>query len=61
MYEKVKKYYNLGFYTKKQVGDFVKKGYLTPAQYEEIVGELYELYDNRPLPEPEETTEVTGE
>lgn len=58
MYEKVKKYYNLGFYTKKQVGDFVKKGYLTPAQYEEIVGELY---DNRPLPEPEETTEVTGE
>jgi len=41
MYEKVKKYYNLGFYTKKQVGDFVKKGYLTPAQYEEIVGEPY--------------------
>ncbi len=42
MFEKVKKYYDLGFYTKAQVANFVKKGKLTPAQYKEITGEDYE-------------------
>ena len=41
MYEKVKKYYDRGFYTKEQVADFVKKGKLTAEQYEEITGEPY--------------------
>ncbi len=42
MFEKVKKYYDMGIYTKKHVADFVKKGKLTPAQYKEITGEDYE-------------------
>lgn len=41
MLEKVKKYYDHGFYTKTQVADFVKKGKLTPEQYKEITGEKY--------------------
>lgn len=42
MYEKVKKYYDRGIYTKEQVAVFVEKGKLTPAQYEEITGDPYE-------------------
>lgn len=41
MFEKVKKYYERGFYTKEQVADFVKKGKLTSEQYELITGEPY--------------------
>lgn len=41
MFDKVKKYYDLGFYTKAQVAAFVRKGKLTPEQYEEITGEPY--------------------
>ena len=41
MFEKVKKYYDRGFYTKEQVGGFVKKGKLTAEQYEAITGEKY--------------------
>ena len=43
MYEKVKKYYNLGFYTDEQVAVFVQKGKITPKQYEEITGHPYEI------------------
>lgn len=42
MYEKVKKYYERGFYSKAQVADFVKKGKLTAAQYGQITGEAYD-------------------
>lgn len=42
MFEKVKKYYDRGFYTKAQVADFVKKGKLTAEQYEQITGEAYD-------------------
>ncbi|MBR1524360.1 MAG: XkdX family protein [Lachnospiraceae bacterium] len=42
MFEKVKKYYERGFYSKAQVADFVKKGKLTAEQYEEITGEAYD-------------------
>ena len=42
MYEKVKKYYERGFYSKAQVADFVKKGKLTAEQYEQITGEAYD-------------------
>ena len=41
MFEKVKKYYDLGFYSNAQVAAFVAKGRLTAAQYKEITGEDY--------------------
>lgn len=37
MFEKVKKFYDMGLYTKAQVLRFVEKGGLTPEQYESIV------------------------
>ena len=39
MFAKIKKFYDKGLYTKAMVADFVTKGVITPAQYEEIVGE----------------------
>ena len=39
MFEKVKKFYELGLYSKDQVWQFVVKGKLTEEQYREIVGE----------------------
>lgn len=42
MFEKVKKYYDLGFYNDSQVAAFVEKGKLTPEQYKEITGKDYE-------------------
>lgn len=38
MFEKIKKFYNLGLYTKEQVHKFVEKGVITEEQYIEIVG-----------------------
>lgn len=40
MYEKIKRFYNLGIYTKAQVHKFVDKGVITEAEYIEIVGEV---------------------
>lgn len=40
MFEKVKKFYNLGLYTKAQVKVFYLKGKITLAEYNEIVGEI---------------------
>lgn len=37
MFEKIKKYYEKGLYTKKMVHDFVDKGKITEKQYEEII------------------------
>ncbi len=42
MYEKVKRFYEAGLYSKEQVAAFVRKGKLTPAEYEEITGEADE-------------------
>ena len=42
MFEKVKRFYDLGLYTAVEVAQFVKKGKLTPTQYEEITGQPYE-------------------
>lgn len=39
MFERIKKYYDKGIYTKKMVHDFVVKGIITEEQYIEIVGE----------------------
>lgn len=41
-YEKVKSYYDKGLWSKRQVHDAVIKGWITAAEYEEIVGEPYE-------------------
>ena len=42
MYAKIKKFYNLGLYTKENVAKFVEKGIITAEQYEEITGEAYD-------------------
>lgn len=41
MFAKIKKFYNLGLYSKVQVAQFVTKGVITPEQYKEITGEDY--------------------
>lgn len=38
MFEKIKRFYNLGLYTKEQVHKFVEKGVITEEQYDLIVG-----------------------
>lgn len=38
MYEKIKRFYDLGLYSKAQVEKFFQHGYLTQEQYEAIVG-----------------------
>lgn len=38
MFEKVKRFYDLGLYTKEQVHLFVEKGVLSEEEYIEIVG-----------------------
>ena len=38
MFKKVKRFYELGLYTKEQVKMFVTKGVLTETEYEMIVG-----------------------
>lgn len=37
-YEKIKSYYQMGFWTEKMVKNAVKKGVITEEEYEEIVG-----------------------
>lgn len=41
-YEKVKLYYTVGSWTKKMVGNAVKKGWITADEYKSITGEDYE-------------------
>lgn len=40
-YEKVKKYYDNGLWSKSRVADAVVKGWITLAEYYEITGENY--------------------
>lgn len=42
MFAKIKKFYDLGLYTKAQVAAFVIKGKITAAEYQEITGEPFE-------------------
>ena len=39
MFEKIKKFYDKGLYSKEQVHKFVEKGVITEEQYAEIVGD----------------------
>lgn len=41
MFEKIKRFFNLKLYTKKQIRQFCDKGVITPAQYKQITGEEY--------------------
>lgn len=40
-FELIKKNYDRGLWTKQMVAICVRKGVLTPLQYEEITGEVY--------------------
>ena len=42
MFEKILKFFKMKLYTKKQIADFVRKGVITPEQYEQITGEPFE-------------------
>ena len=41
MFEKLKRFFNLRLYTKKQIHQFAEKGIITPEQYTLITGEEY--------------------
>lgn len=41
MFDKVKRFYDMGLYSKTQVAQFVRKGRLTADEYETITGEAY--------------------
>jgi hypothetical protein len=41
MYEVIKRNYDRGLWTKQMVAVAVKKGIITPEQYQEITGEEY--------------------
>jgi len=41
MFDKIKKWYDDGMWTKTMVRNAVVKGRITPEQYKEIVGEKY--------------------
>lgn len=41
MYRVVKRYYDMGIYTKDNVAMFVKAGKITPEQYKTITGDDY--------------------
>ena len=41
-FEKVKGYYDNGFWSKTKAHNAVSKGWITAAEYEEITGEAYE-------------------
>lgn len=43
MYAIVKRYYDRGIYSDADVAKFVRAGKLTPAEYESITGEVYEV------------------
>lgn len=39
MFEKIKRFFDIGLYTKEQVYRFAEKGIITEEQYKEIIGE----------------------
>ena len=42
MKKKIEKWYKQGLWSAEMVANAVKKGIITPADYEEITGEFYE-------------------
>lgn len=43
MFKKIKKWYAQGLWTKEMVANAVAKGVITTTQYEEIIGDPYDL------------------
>lgn len=43
MFEIVRDYYNKGIYTDDNVATFVRAGKITAEQYEQIIGQPYEM------------------
>lgn len=43
MFEKIKRYYELGFYKKKHIDKLYEKEILTEEQYNEILGENQDI------------------
>lgn len=41
MYSSIKRYYDMGLYTKEKVAVFVQAKWITPEQYKEITGDDY--------------------
>ena len=41
MFGKIKRFFDLKLYTKKQIHQFAEKGVITPEQYKQITGEDY--------------------
>ena len=41
LYKTVKKYYDMGLYSKEKVAVFVEKGQITPEEYKLITGDDY--------------------
>ena len=41
MYEKIKEYYDSGFWSEKRVRNMVVKGIITEEEYKDIVGKAY--------------------
>lgn len=41
MFEKLKKFFGMKLYTKKQIHQFAEKGVISPYQYKQITGEDY--------------------
>lgn len=39
MFEKIKRFYDMGLYSKTQLHKYVEKGIITEEQYAEIIGE----------------------
>lgn len=48
-YDKIKKYYDNGFWSAKAVSHAVEHDWILPQEYEEIVGEPYVEDENREL------------
>ena len=42
LFKTIRKYYRMGLYNDEQVAEFVRKGKITPEEYEEITGKPYE-------------------
>ncbi len=41
-FDRIKRFYDQGYWTKQQVADAVVYGQITPAEYESITGEPYQ-------------------
>ena len=42
MFEKILKFFRMGLYTKRQIHQYCEKGVISPEQYEQITGEVYQ-------------------